>query len=141
MARRDAREVAMKLFYQKDLIGESNIDSLLEMETGCSIGKGDLEYVHYLLKQIHEQSLQVDHYIENFAKGWSLHRIAKVDLAILRLAICELLFCDDIPTSVSINEAIELAKKYSGEKAGTFINGILGNLVRSMGSNVGDKQI
>ena len=59
-------------------------------------------------------------------------RIAKVDLSILRLAVYEILYRDDIPVNVSINEAVELAKKYSGEKTGSFINGILGNFYRSL---------
>ena len=84
------------------------------------------------MKKFEENSSEIDNYIKRFVKDWSFNRIAKVDLAILRLAICEILYCDDIPACVSINEGIELAKKYSGEKAGKFINGILGRLVRSL---------
>ena len=74
---------------------------------------------------------KIDDYIRKYAKGWSLERMARVDLAIIRLALYELLFMDDIPISVSINEAVELAKKYGNEKSSSFINGILGNFIRS----------
>ncbi|NLX71284.1 MAG: transcription antitermination factor NusB [Clostridiales bacterium] len=132
MARRDAREVAMKLFYQKELAGEADIDSVLSLETGYSLNERDTMYIEDLLKKFEDNIDEIDNNIKRFAKDWSFHRIARVDLAILRLAICEILYCDDIPVCVSINEGIELAKKYSGEKAGKFINGILGSLVRSL---------
>ncbi|MEG2189609.1 MAG: transcription antitermination factor NusB, partial [Christensenella sp.] len=65
------------------------------------------------------------------SKSWRIERIAKVDLAILRLAIYELLFIDDIPAKVTVNEAVELAKKYSDEKSYQFVNGLLGGYLRS----------
>ncbi|NLO81607.1 MAG: transcription antitermination factor NusB [Clostridiales bacterium] len=132
MARRYAREVAMKLFYQKELSGQADIDAVIAMDADYSFNKRDTEYIQYVLKKFEENSSEIDNYIKRFVKDWSFNRIAKVDLAILRLAICEILYCDDIPACVSINEGIELAKKYSGEKAGKFINGILGSLVRSL---------
>ena len=72
----------------------------------------------------------VDEEISRFAVGWSLGRMNKVSLAILRLAVAEILYFDDIPASVSINEAVELAKKYASQKDGSFINGILGSIAR-----------
>jgi N utilization substance protein B len=132
MARKDAREVAMKLFFQMDLAGEADIDSLLEMEPDYSVFDRDKEYMLYVLNQFREHAPEIDSHIKAFAKGWSFNRIARVDLAILRLAVCEILYCEDIPVSVSINEAVELAKKYSGEKSGKFVNGVLGGFTRSM---------
>jgi N utilization substance protein B len=122
----------MKLFYQKELSGQADIDAVIAMDADYSFNKRDTEYIQYVLKKFEENSSEIDNYIKRFVKDWSFNRIAKVDLAILRLAICEILYCDDIPACVSINEGIELAKKYSGEKAGKFINGILGSLVRSL---------
>ena len=110
MARRDAREIAMKLFYQKELAGEADIDAVLAIETGYSISKRDTEYIEDVLKKFKENANEIDNYIKRFAKDWSFSRIARVDLSILRLAICEILYCDDIPACVSINEGIELAK-------------------------------
>ena len=74
---------------------------------------------------------KIDNIIRRNSKGWKFERISKVDLSILRLALYEILYRDDIPESVSINEAVELAKKYGGEKTGSFINGILGSFIRS----------
>jgi N utilization substance protein B len=68
--------------------------------------------------------------IESNITGWAKERIAKVDLAILRLALYEIQFRDDIPDSVAINEAIELAKKYSTDESGGFVNGVLGKIIR-----------
>lgn len=74
---------------------------------------------------------EIDTEIERYAVDWSLSRITKVSLAILRLAICEILYFDDIPASVSINEAVELAKKYAEKKDSSFINGVLGSVARA----------
>ena len=68
---------------------------------------------------------RIDKVIAETSENWSLERISVIDRTILRFAVYELLYCDDIPHSVSINEAIELAKKYSGDESGKFINGIL----------------
>ena len=72
---------------------------------------------------------KIDELINKYAKNWSVNRMAKVDLSILRLAICELVFIEEIPSKVSINEAIEMAKLYCDDKAPKFINGILGSVV------------
>lgn len=71
---------------------------------------------------------QIDQTIQSVAKEWNMERMANVDRNILRLAVYELLYCPDIPPNVAVNEAIELAKIYSGEEAGRFVNGILGVL-------------
>lgn len=100
----------MKLFYQKELAGEADIDSVLSLETGYSLNERDTMYIEDLLKKFEDNIDEIDNNIKRFAKDWSFHRIARVDLMILRLAICEILYCDDIPVCVSINEGIELAK-------------------------------
>ena len=76
-----------------------------------------------------ENKDKIDELINKYAKNWSVNRMPKVDLSILRLAICELVFIEEIPSKVSINEAIELAKLYCDDKAPKFINGILGSVV------------
>ena len=75
--------------------------------------------------------ISIDEHIQNNIEGWDIHRLARVDLSILRIAIYELLYRDDIPVQVSINEAIEISKKYSTEDSSKFINGILGGFVRT----------
>ena len=74
----------------------------------------------------------IDEVIESYARGWTLERMANVDRNILRLAMFELLYLPDIPPSVTVNEAVELAKKYSTAESGRFVNGILGNVVRNL---------
>ena len=82
-----------------------------------------------MCKLLSEKSDEIDAMINKYAKNWSVNRMAKVDLAILRLAICEILFVEEIPNKVSINEAIEMAKLYCDDKTPKFINGILGSVV------------
>lgn len=131
MARKDAREVAMKLLYQKNLSGETDLDYLLRMDPHHSINDNDKEYIFDMLNLFESHAEEIDGYIKDFSIGWEFSRIARVDLAILRLALCEILYRPDIPVSVSINEAVELAKKFSGDKSGKFINGVLGGFIRS----------
>ncbi len=140
MARKDAREVAMKLLYQKELSGEADLDSLLTMESRYSIHEKDREYILDLLALFESHAQEIDDHIKAFSKGWEFNRIAKVDLALLRLALCEILYRNDIPVSVSINEAVELAKKFSSEKSARFVNGVLGGFIRSR-QIVSDQQI
>ena len=86
------------------------------------------KYIKSILEGIVEKVISIDEYIVKYSKDWSIERMSRVDLAILRVAIYEILYKDDIPSSVSINEAVELAKKYSHEDASSFINGILGSV-------------
>ena len=89
----------------------------------------DREYMTLICNNLKANKEQIDELINKYAKNWSVNRMAKVDLSILRLAICELVFVEEIPSKVSINEAIEMAKLYCDDKAPKFINGILGSVV------------
>lgn len=93
----------------------------------------DREYVNLIVNHIKENKDEIDSLINKYAKNWTVDRMAKVDLAILRLATCEILYALNIPTKVSINEAIELAKLYCDDKSPKFINGILGSIVNEKG--------
>ena len=90
------------------------------------------EYAKALCQGVDEKADELDSVISQYLTGWKLNRIAKVNLAILRLALYEIIYADDVPDSVAINEAVELAKKYSGDEDSGFINGILGAYVRSV---------
>jgi N utilization substance protein B len=131
MSRVAAREVLMKLLYERDIAGEYHSESFKNLSEEFQLDENDEEYVKEILFSMDAEQGKIDDYIRKYAKGWSLERMARVDLAIIRLALYELLFMDDIPISVSINEAVELAKKYGNEKSSSFINGILGNFIRS----------
>lgn len=89
-------------------------------------------FARELVEKTVEARARIDALIGKYARGWTLERMANVDRNVLRLAICELLCFSDIPASVTVNEAVELAKRYSTAESGRFVNGILGNLVRHL---------
>jgi len=122
--RREAREWAMKALYAYELSGnplEVVIQQLLPKEAD----ETNVQFALDLLKKTAEKQEAIDEAIQRHAEKWDLARIAVLDRLILRLAICEILYFDDIPPKVTINEAIEIAKKYSTEKSDKFVNGIL----------------
>ncbi|HEX2926330.1 MAG TPA: transcription antitermination factor NusB [Ruminiclostridium sp.] len=125
MGRRASRESAMKLLYQLEIQKtdrDEQIDIALEDE---SFTDKDREYIRQILDGVYEKTSVLDSIIEKKATGWKINRLSKIDLSVLRIGIYEILYRDDIPYSVSVNEAVELAKKYSNEDAGAFVNGLL----------------
>jgi len=137
MPRKNAREAVMRLFYQREISEESGTDEycLSEMHTEFKLNDKDLEYIRLLLEKSNVNGTEIDKYILRFSREWTFDRLARVDLAILRVAICEMLYLSEIPHSVSINEAVELAKKYGDGKAGSFINGILASIFHDLEQN------
>ena len=91
-----------------------------------------MAYSNEVLAGIEEHSGELDEKIKELAIGWSIDRIPKVDLSVMRVAMYEMLYMDKIPSSVSINEAVELAKRFGGEKSPAYINGMLGTLAREL---------
>lgn len=138
MNRTRAREVALKCLYAKELGGECSYRAALQArddEDDLSLKpmKEDEVFCQKLVDGSIENQLELDDYIVSQSRGWKLERIACLDRNILRIAIYEMLFCDDTPTSVSINEAVELAKSYGADdKAGAFVNGVLGAIARKL---------
>lgn len=125
MGRRASREAAMKLLYQLEIQkGDRNeqIETALEAE---NYTESDKNYIRSVIDGVGETVTLLDRVIEKYAMGWKINRVSKVDLSILRLGIYEILHREDIPFSVSVNEAVELAKRYSNEDAGAFVNGLL----------------
>lgn len=90
----------------------------------------DREYIQHRVDTIMERLPEIDSKISGASEGWNIKRIGKVELTLLRLAVFEMLFDDDIPVNVAINEAVELAKVYGGDTAPSFINGILGKFIQ-----------
>lgn len=145
MIRNVAREIAMHLSYElgfTDLTAEELLDERLsgdrfnelapEYEVyGELPGPTQQAYIRRLVKGIAEHGYELDLYIEKYAKGWKFERIPLVAAAVMRLAMYEILYMPDIPNSASINEAVEIAKKYENEDVVKFINGILGTFVRT----------
>lgn len=141
MSRRLARESAIQFLYSTDFNKNESLEEMLkeffEAEEESAEGmhqevlsKNDIRFAEEIIRGTIENLMQIDQLIQKHTTGWTKERIAKVDLAILRLALYEILFREDIPGSVAINEAIELAKKYSTDESGGFVNGVLGKIVR-----------
>ncbi|MDO4568588.1 MAG: transcription antitermination factor NusB [Clostridia bacterium] len=131
MSRRVAREVAMKLVFAQLFDGGDTYDAVLE-KSGIddTPTEDDLEFSEALVTGIDENSEAIDALINEAAYEWSSDRMSKVDYSILRIAVYEMCYRDDIPVNVSINEAVELAKHFGGEKSPAFINGLLGTIAR-----------
>ena len=130
MSRKQSREFAMQLLYQMEMRGDDDRYEQLELafeESERKYSQNDRAYIEDVVNGVFNNLSELDGVVENHAKGWKLSRIAKIDLSILRLCIYEIKFRDDIPFNISINEAVELAKKYGTEDSGSFINGILSN--------------
>lgn len=123
--RSEEREQAFCLLFQSLFNTDENFE--IYEENIESVG----DYARSIALGVEEKKDILDELIEKYSKGWKVKRLPKVNLAILRLAAYEILFVDDVPESVAINEAVELAKKYSGESDYSFINGVLGALVKS----------
>ncbi len=104
------------------------IETYLESTPEEECGEVDKIYIHNILEGVIKEVPAIDRHIIKNSKDWTIDRMSRIDLAIMRVAIYEILYREDIPASVSINEAVELAKKYSHEDAGSFINGILGSI-------------
>ena len=130
MSRKKSREFVMKLIYQMELQREDREEQLAYSlaESDTIFSEKDLDYVHDVIRGVFLHVDTLDAAVEQNAKGWKLQRISKIDLSILRLCIYEIKFRDDIPLNVSINEAVELAKKYGSSDSSSFINGILSNV-------------
>ena len=130
MNRRAARELAMKVLFQWDLVPcrwEKALAYLAEEE---QISGGLLDFAEQLVRGVTENAEELDEIIGRYTRDWRLERLATVDRAILRLGLYEILHRDDIPIRVSINEAVELAKVYGTNDSSRFINGLLGQYVR-----------
>jgi N utilization substance protein B len=130
MGRKASREVAMKLLYQFEFQSDNKEDQIMDAQEEQGLHQKDMEYVRDVVGGVHQYISSIDEQIEKNAKGWKLSRISKVDLSILRLALYEIHYRKDIPYNVTVNEAVELAKKFSSEESGAFINGILGSVTK-----------
>ena len=134
MSRTTAREVAMMMHFSNLLGGEDTPEHVCEKaESLGTLDEEDLVYVSQMLEGVGAHSEELDEIIARYSKDWAIERIARVDLSILRVAIYELLFRkEDVPTGAAINEAVELAKRYGGERSYAFINGILGSVAKEV---------
>jgi N utilization substance protein B len=130
LKREDIREKTMQLVYQMDITGDFEVADLSIVEENVkAAGKKQAAETLAAVQDHHEE---IDRIISDNLDSWTLERIAKTDLAILRTAVAEMFYVESIPVGVSINEAVELAKKYGDERSFAFINSVLGKISRSM---------
>lgn len=134
MNRVKSREHLLQLAYQMEITSESALETFNDFVENEEILKSDLdlEYIKAGLLGIEENKEKINSLIETQLVKWKLNRISKVNLSILRISVYEMLFAEDVPGKVSINEAIELCKKYSDNKSVSFINGVLDKIYKSL---------
>ena len=120
-----AREIAVQFLYQLDLRGDETQESLHEYVEGETTDKEMREFAIRLIQGSRRHQEETDARLGQVTRNWDLSRMATLDRNVLRMAVFELLHCPDIPPKVTINEAIEIGKKYSTANSGAFINGIL----------------
>ncbi|MCI2056682.1 MAG: transcription antitermination factor NusB [Oscillibacter sp.] len=144
MTRNTAREIAVHLAYELNFTektAEELLDERLTADAFADLAGEDVlyteapnakqaEYIRRLVSGVAEHAAELDSYISKYAVGWSFSRIPFVAAAIMRVAMYEILYMPDIPNGASINEAVEIAKKYETPETVKFINGILGSFVR-----------
>jgi N utilization substance protein B len=123
--RRRAREIAVQVLYQKELNCVELEEALNLFRNNFEVLNGAMDFSERLVKGVEEHREDLDRVIEHYSSNWKVDRMTHVDRTILRIATYELLYCDDIPPRVAINEAIDIGKKYGSEDSGAFINGIL----------------
>ena len=129
MNRKEAREYAMQTLFQMEAQNELKTSSL-ERFIGEKKLNGQESYIKSLITNILDNIHKVDETINECSNGWSTLRMPKTDLAIIRVAVGEILFIDDVPTAVSINEAVNLGNLYGTVQSPKFINAVLGNIER-----------
>ena len=133
MKRRKAREFALQLLFQADFTKrELEKKDLEEFWSGKTVTRESREFTESLVKGTLEKLDDIDMIIEKATENWLLKRMAAVDRNILRFAAYELLYRNDIPTAVTINEAIEIAKRFSSMESASFLNGVLDKLAKEV---------
>jgi N utilization substance protein B len=129
MNRRQARKMALQALFQMTL---SNTDRVTALEAVHDSGDPTDPFVNHLLDQTLDHEKEIDSLISKHLQNWSLDRVGNIDKTILRLAVCEILYLDDIPVTVSVNEAVELCKIYSDEQTRKFVNGVLSGISKEI---------
>ena len=146
MTRGNARELAVHLIYGRSFTGEEPeqvISTRMEKEYYEKLGqendvyadrpsRAQLRYIDTVVTGVANREEELDAQIQKYSIGWDISRISKLARCILRLAIYEIQFVDDVPTGVAVSEAVRIAKKYNDNDTGAFVNGILGSFVRSL---------
>ena len=133
MARPIAREAAMQLIFEQLFGGEGETQALVYL-IDYEPSENDRAYIDMVVAGVKEHASDLDAEISACLRGWTLARLSRVDLAILRLSTYEMKYAS-LPAAVSINEAVELTRKYSSESSCPFVNGVLGTISRKLAAN------
>ena len=123
--RRESREWALEILYQLDITRQDTIQAITQFRDHFSKKERKDEFAERIVLGVFEHSQEINRLIEKYSENWRLDRMSIIDRNILRMATFELLYCEDIPPKVTLNEAIEIGKQYGSEDSGSFINGIL----------------
>lgn len=129
--RSQAREYSLQTLYQIEVAGISSSEALNDFFEGKDLPETLYEFTCFLIEGILANTSELDSFIKKYARNWDVERMAVIDKNILRMAIFELLYVEDIPPKVSINEAVELAKRFGDVDSAKFVNGILDSIFRN----------
>lgn len=131
--RREAREAVLKALYSEE-VGKGEVELILKdiLKQPLKEDRDAYKFAEKLFLKVLNNDAELDEVISSHIDNWQIHRLAMIDKLLLRMAICEFLFFEEIPTKVTMNEAIELGKKYSTSKSGRFINGILDSALEDL---------
>ena len=149
MTRREVREVTFMVLFQTEFRSDVNIDDTViqyytmdggdiddeedESSQSVKLSLPDREYIESVVDGVKEHKKEIDNIISDFARGWTVERLIKVDVSVLRYGIFEMTYMSDkIPMEVSINEAVEISKKYGTEKSKAFVNGVLSSYYKKL---------
>ena len=131
MTRREAREQAFMVLFEKTFFEDISISEIVSDAQEAELIKINA-FADVILKAVENNIEVIDNIISENARKWSIERLPKVSLAVLRLAIGEMKFVDDVPAGVSVNEAVELTKKYGTEDDASYVNGVLGAVAKAL---------
>ncbi len=127
-ARRKARMLALQSLYEADSAGHKAEQAITNLLDNAGLSEDNSAFACQLVSGVIHNKEEIDRNIQHFAPAWPLEQIPTVDRNILRVAIFEILFNDEVPVKVAINEAVELAKKFGGDSSPRFVNGVLGSV-------------
>ena len=133
--RKDTRKNAMELMFQMEIQNDFSDEVIEKFQELNSLTVKQRDYMSLLFRNIEEKLEKVNTVIEENAENWRIQRLAKVDLSILRIALIEMFYVEEVPIAVAINEVVFLAKIYGSDNSAKFINGILGTVARKMQKN------
>ncbi len=131
MTRREIREQVFKMLFRVEFYNQEEMSEQIALceDDACSWKEKDKTYIFEKVEKISEKLEEIDAKINEVSEGWKTGRMGKVDLTLIRLAVYEMLYEEDVPAKVAINEAVELAKQYGTDDSPSFVNGVLAKLV------------